>query len=262
MPAGVLFFAVVIWVWLKPEGGRRERPVVIAAPAAAAKEQTPEEQDRNEQEAQTAIAAPLLADAAGLDRQAAAHLRRRETYQAGMLLGRAVALHEQIRVRAPRARGMDEELRLRTAWLHLQGDGLTTVQDEVYDALRPARTGEELAVLHTCVPQTLFRAVMTGNPSRRPGGEGPVDSITYTEALEFCRRLGWMLGRAVRLPAEEEIRTIAGQTTEWLQDDPGDSDTAPVWRPGEEVRRAARVVRDRTHSFRVVVEVNLADPAR
>ncbi len=261
-PAGVLVLGAVIWAWLAPAGSRVERPVATAAPSVAAKALTPEEQDRNEQEAQSAFAAPSLAEAAGLDGQVAAHLRRREIYQARVLLGRAVALLEEVRVRAPRARGMDGELRLRTAWLHLQGEELMTVQDMLYDALRPSRTGEEAAVLRVCVPQALFRAVMNSNPSREGAGDGPVDSITYAEALEFCRRLGWMLGRPVRLPVEEEIRTVAGRSAEWLQDDPGGSETAPVWRPGEGVGRATSSVRDRMHSFRVVVGVNLADPAR
>ena len=71
--------------------------------------------------------------------------------------------------------------------------------------------------------QAQWEAVMGGNPSRFPGPDRPVESVTWSEAVEYCRKLtqqqrregllpeGW----AWRLPteAEWEYAARAGTTT-------------------------------------------------
>ncbi|MBI2496411.1 MAG: SUMF1/EgtB/PvdO family nonheme iron enzyme [Opitutae bacterium] len=86
-----------------------------------------------------------------------------------------------------------------------------------------------LALLRTEVSQELFARVMNANPSRNAGRALPVDSVTWTEAGEFCRRLGWVLGTTVRLPTEAEFRAAVGDhvataTHAWgLENGPGRS---------------------------------------
>lgn len=54
------------------------------------------------------------------------------------------------------------------------------------------------------VTQDQFEKVMGSNPSRFQGPTRPVDSVTWNEAVEFCRRLGTSEGRTYRLPTEAE----------------------------------------------------------
>ena len=69
------------------------------------------------------------------------------------------------------------------------------------------------------VTQRLWRAVMGTNPSRFKGDDLPVESVSWNEAQEFCRRLSEKLGlngsNGYRLPseAEWEYAARAGTTT-------------------------------------------------
>lgn len=64
---------------------------------------------------------------------------------------------------------------------------------------------------------------MGTNPSRFVGDDLPVDSVTYQEAVEFCRRLSELTGKRFRLPTEWEWEYAcrAGTTTHfYFGDDP------------------------------------------
>ncbi|MBI1765186.1 MAG: SUMF1/EgtB/PvdO family nonheme iron enzyme [Acidobacteria bacterium] len=54
------------------------------------------------------------------------------------------------------------------------------------------------------ITQAQWRAVMRTNPSHFNGPNHPVDSVTWDEAFEFCRRLSYATGRIYRLPTEAE----------------------------------------------------------
>ena len=54
------------------------------------------------------------------------------------------------------------------------------------------------------VTQAQWRKVMGDNPSKHKGDDRPVDSVTWAEADDFCRKLGAMDGRVYRLPTEAE----------------------------------------------------------
>jgi len=56
----------------------------------------------------------------------------------------------------------------------------------------------------TEVTQAQYEAVMGTNPSKFTGPTNPVDSVTWDEAVEFCRRLSEKTGKTVRLPTEAE----------------------------------------------------------
>ncbi|MCX6901016.1 MAG: formylglycine-generating enzyme family protein [Verrucomicrobia bacterium] len=56
----------------------------------------------------------------------------------------------------------------------------------------------------TEVTQAQFAAVMRKSPSYYKGADLPVEHVTWFDALEFCRRLNFMDGRAYRLPTEAE----------------------------------------------------------
>jgi len=54
------------------------------------------------------------------------------------------------------------------------------------------------------VTQQMFEAVIGKNPSGFMGDLLPVDSVPYSDILEFCRRLSETNGRTVRLPTDAE----------------------------------------------------------
>jgi len=54
------------------------------------------------------------------------------------------------------------------------------------------------------ITQSQWRAVMRTNPSHFIGANHPVDSVTWDEAIEFCRRLSYATNRIYRLPTEAE----------------------------------------------------------
>jgi len=67
----------------------------------------------------------------------------------------------------------------------------------------------------TTVTQEQYAAVMGDNPSDAKGMKLPVETVTWEEAAEFCRRLSIRTGRNIRLPTEAqwEYACRAGTTT-------------------------------------------------
>jgi formylglycine-generating enzyme required for sulfatase activity len=89
------------------------------------------------------------------------------------------------------------------------------------------------------VPQNLYEAVMGANPSRWKGPRNSVESMTWDEANEFCRKVTERLraesllasGEIIRLPTESEWEYCcrAGTTTAYSFGDAAqkDGDVAP-----------------------------------
>lgn len=64
------------------------------------------------------------------------------------------------------------------------------------------------------VTQAQYQAVMSTNPANFKGDDLPVDSVTWDNAVEFCKKLSAKTGRSYRLPteAEWEFAARAGTT--------------------------------------------------
>jgi len=65
------------------------------------------------------------------------------------------------------------------------------------------------------VTQELFSAVMGNNPSHfKKGDKYPVESVSWDDAQEFCRRLSKMTGKTYRLPSEAQWEYAARARTQ------------------------------------------------
>ena len=63
----------------------------------------------------------------------------------------------------------------------------------------------------TEVSQELYALVMQENPSRYADNKlRPVDSITLEDAIRFCQRVSWLMGRKVDLPTLQDYHKVIG----------------------------------------------------
>jgi hypothetical protein len=169
---------------------------------------------------QTVLAAEARARAAILDEELGELLRQRRLVAAARALAALTVLLDEMETDYPRRPVDDGVMRLRAGYLARQWPGLAALQERCYGLLRPLPGSRGLLLAGGEVPQDLFVQVMNTNPSRHVGADLPVDSVDWFAAVEFCRRLSWLLGRTVRLPDEEEFkRALAWSEGEpWLAD--------------------------------------------
>lgn len=110
-----------------------------------------------------------------------------------------------------------EDLELKVPFFESMKGKFGPVQDDLYQRLIefPGKPG--MRILSTEVDQSLFSTIMSTNPSVHTTIEGnstakpgdlPVDSVSWNEATEFCRRVQWLLGHPVRLPSFDEFRGL------------------------------------------------------
>ncbi len=170
---------------------------------------------------QTALSAPTADAVAALDRAIGEHLGKRQVVLADQKIGQAVGLVDKLFADYPKSRRIDGGLKLKLAYLSLRRPDLRELQDTIYDRLLPLPGNPDRLLLKTEVSQALYVLVMTTNPSRNPGRELPVDSVNWSDAREFCTRLGWLLGMTARLPTLDEFRVALGdgQPATWNQAD-------------------------------------------
>lgn len=169
-----------------------------------------------------------------LNRELTNKLRGRDLAKVPDLLLEGARILDTLFNRVPRSRRLDPELRLKFNYLYLHRDNLEPALKSLADQLVPVpdRDGR---MLRTEVPQRLFELLMRGNPSRQVGPELPVESVSVPDAMEFCRRLSWIMGRTVRLPKEEEYRAALGEV-------PAGKDLdAQVWSQERSVQRTRPV---------------------
>lgn len=138
-------------------------------------------------------------------------LSERRTFEAAEMIALLRRDIRQMQEAFPRSSLNDDDLQLKIRYLNLVQNDLGFIQDRIYGALLPIPEIEGWRMLRTEVPQALYSLIMGTNPSRNQGDIRPVDSISWTEAKNFCERLSWILGQPVRLPTENEFRQALGR---------------------------------------------------
>ncbi len=73
---------------------------------------------------------------------------------------------------------------------------------------------KEIKLMRHEVPQSFYEAVMGANPSAVVRGNLPVESVNYDDTQKFCKQLGWLTGRKIRLPTAEEFIQAATENGE------------------------------------------------
>lgn len=227
---------------------------------------------------QTVLAEAMLAKIAAQDRLIAGLLSGRQTLEAGRRIAGLQDAFVRLEQEQPKHRAAVGDLRRKYVYLASLGDELRRLQDDVYDRLLPLPGEPRLLLLRTEVSQVLYEQVMNFNPSRETGDDRPVDSVTWHDAVEFCRRLGWVLGQPVRLPSAREHALASNDVlaaengdvpygflqlndphAEWLWA-PDEAATAPMAAPAAggaegEPEVLPRTTKRRELGFRVLVEL-------
>ena len=158
---------------------------------------------------QTELSVAPTRRVAQLDREVASALRANQLDGVAEKLQEGAQLCDALFMRLSRSRRLDPELRLKFNYLAIHRDELGALLTALADAFRPI-PGRGASLQRTEVSQRLYRQIMQANPSRQPGEDLPVESVSLPDAQEFCRRLSWVLGRPVHLPSEVEFRAALG----------------------------------------------------
>lgn len=116
----------------------------------------------------------------------------------------------QLFERFPRSRHLGHDVRLELEFLSLVEGSLPDLQALLREDLReiPGQNGWQM--LSQPVSQQTYSRIMNGNPSRNVGVKLPVDSVTFSQARDFCRRATWILARPVQLPNRQQFEAALG----------------------------------------------------
>lgn len=166
---------------------------------------------------QTELSAEAVQRVAQLDRAIAGKLRARDFANLPEMVLEGARLNDAMFTQLPRSRKLDPELRQKFNFLFLQREALEPVSRVMADKFRPVPGLASVSILATEVPQRIYELLLRMNPSRQAGADLPVESVNLPDAQEFCRRLGWILGRTVRLPTEAEYRAAVGTVPTGLE---------------------------------------------
>ncbi|MFN7341671.1 MAG: SUMF1/EgtB/PvdO family nonheme iron enzyme [Opitutia bacterium] len=133
-----------------------------------------------------------------------AQLRKGDTAQADVLASAIAARLGVLLQKFPEAIPAADVDRRQLEVVRERSGTLALVRDAFVSQLVDLPGNPGRRILRTEVPQSLFVAVSGSNPSAKREPAFPVESLSYGEAEEFARRLGWLTGLRVRLPRQEE----------------------------------------------------------
>ena len=111
----------------------------------------------------------------------------------------------------PKSAYNDRDLEIKMKFLNYIRNDLARIQDRIYENLLPIPNEPAIQIYKTEVSQAFYSTIMGVNPSRLLGDMKPVESVSWDNAGDFCKRLSWIMGLTVRLPKEHEFRSALGR---------------------------------------------------
>lgn len=132
-------------------------------------------------------------------------LRGGDVSQAGALASAASAQLQVLINKFPEAVSLQDADRLALSVIQERLTSLSVVREAFVNQLVPLPSYPGRRILRTEVTQALYQAVMGANPSATRDPALPVESLDYSQAEDFARRLGWLTGLNVKLPRPEEL---------------------------------------------------------
>lgn len=164
-----------------------------------------------EQDRQSALSTGLARSVEAKQATLRTLLRERKISAAGPLVSDLFREIKQLHDQYQSSRFLDQDRLLEARYLNLKRDDLGAIQNAVYERLRPVPGSTSRQMLAVEVSQLLYSLVMGRNPSSQKGDSLPVESVEYSSALEFCERLGWIMGFPVGLPSRSDFERALGE---------------------------------------------------
>ena len=117
---------------------------------------------------------------------------------------------EHFKSEFPKSAVLDEELVLSLRYLGFLGKNISVINKIVNEEMIPISPDSNTRMLKKEVTQALYKLVMQENPSRSQDELNPVETVSYANAQDFCRRLSWIMASKVSLPKPSEFREAIG----------------------------------------------------
>lgn len=141
-----------------------------------------------------------------------ANIRSRELTRVPLLAKQILRRAENILRECPKSTLISDAFLEELRFMDFKAADISSVQDSFFSLLRPipgAAAGTQM--LKTEVSQSLYTYIMPFNPSARKKLTQPAESVDFSDAQEFCRRISLLIGRPVRLPTQSEFLAAAGK---------------------------------------------------
>jgi hypothetical protein len=171
---------------------------------------SPEAVTRLEGRYQTALSQELIQSIRQADRQLDLALAGRETFRAADLIDQLLDQLEVLEANFPRSAFEADALSIKLTYLGLLSQNLGSVQDRIYQQLLPIPGDDGWLMMREEIPQALYQRLMGDNPSPVQAPDLPVVRVDLQQTRTFCQRLGWILGKPVRLPTRSQFAAAVG----------------------------------------------------
>ncbi len=112
----------------------------------------------------------------------------------------------------PHSKYYDKKLVKKLRYLRENQDEISYIQNNIYDNIINIPNDSNWKMYRYETSQVLYTKIMGTNPSRNSDDHYPVDSVKWDDAMEFCKRLGWMLGKTVSLPTKSNYYNALSNT--------------------------------------------------
>ncbi len=117
---------------------------------------------------------------------------------------------ERLRKDHPQSSVLDEEIILSLRYLGFLGKNISKIHKFVLSEMIAISPESKVMMSKREISQEFYYMLMQEKPSRAQADANPVETVSYANAKDFCRRLSWILARPVSLPKPSEFREAIG----------------------------------------------------